>query len=870
MFQKEHSAEGTATRGGVAGGTAAKDIPISKKDRKQLCHRAKSYFCRTFEASNNNNDGGDGHDDDNASTVAIEGTLDNIFLRGGTIFSRHLPASDFPNLMANNNSTTTSTKNTNRTQHHHVVLYLKDPTAEEPTSATVSTSTSHKDNAGGGGGVAASAAAGGNNSITVDWPYSSTHYNQCVWIALEDKKNGAVLAETPSVALWAVMFPLVHNYAQRYVVEIPSEASKYLCRGADLMRAGMRSIPDIAVASTTTIDNNGPVGSRKGNNNGSKKQGKNNKQGPKNQDLPPMVAICVRGNPQPFAVGRSLVDNTSMDNVGVGAKGVGVEIWNCYGDDIWRLCRPGQQELLHLEKQNKFLRRNTHGQVQDVHVSSAGNVVTAASAATNLSKGISSTAPLPYDNGHFGNAGFLDGQLVVPIIRIHRDGGKDQEEDDVSNEEDGNENTSEAVSDIEDAVDDSKDESPCPNLSRVDDVEIQTLSIGEDDEETGEVNDGEGEAELSPDDVLHHSVCQALVNLSNKDCPMLVSTFYSQHVLPNRPEGSTLELKKTSWKKFGNYLKDKMGQGLLRAGPDSSNKNKKNADSLALLVSFDRKHPDLNGFSKFSDQSSTTGKPTKIVLVNLYVIPPKWVTLLRLNDDDVKAINATSEERRGTGMLTLPEVRAIMDKYIEREDLLSKESNKRGYIVLDGPLTDILYKNSKSGSASSTDYPTHISRKEFAKQIPTKLSPAFALVSMPGSKIVKLAKGSPPKIEIDVSMRQSKKFVTRLRGLERYNIDPVYFSKDVSKRIAIPATIDQDPASSGRAALRQKNDVELVFGGNIVDELEAILCGDESMSSHGGVKDSEYSIPISVIDVTLRKGVPARKKTAGRGQSKKK
>ena len=49
-----------------------------------------------------------------------------------------------------------------------------------------------------------------------------------------------------------------------------------------------------------------------------------------------MVAICVEGNPQPFAVGRLSTDARHRHQIGPGTKGVGVEIWNTYGDDLWR------------------------------------------------------------------------------------------------------------------------------------------------------------------------------------------------------------------------------------------------------------------------------------------------------------------------------------------------------------------------------------------------------------------------------------------------------------------------------------------------------------------------------------------------------
>jgi translation initiation factor 2D len=112
-------------------------------------------------------------------------------------------------------------------------------------------------------------------------------------------------------------------------------------------------------------------------------------------------------------------------------------------------------------------------------------------------------------------------------------------------------------------------------------------------------------------------------------------------------------------------------------------------------------------------------------------------------------------------------------------------------------------------------------------------------------------------VEIEVSMRQSRKFVTRIRGLEVYGADPPQFAKDVSRRFAYSGSLETEPV--GRAAL-EKWRVELIFQGNLVDALEALLTGDESLSSHGGVKGSPYAIPQKVLAITLRKGVQGRKK----------
>jgi len=261
----------------------------------------------------------------------------------------------------------------------------------------------------------------------------------------------------------------------------------------------------------------------------------------------------------------------------------------------------------------------------------------------------------------------------------------------------------------------------------------------------------------------------------------------------------------------------------------------------------------------------------------LYTIPTHWTDLLRLDIDDIKAINASSEARKGTGMLTLPEVRKLLDDYIQREELVVPKSST---VSLDGPLTDALYKKKKKNNKAQQPednkaYPEKVSRKELSKQFLSKLGPAYALVQMPGSTIIKLCFGSPPKIEIEVIRRQTKKYKTYVRGLEEYNIitaidedSKTKFCKDITKRLAVSGSIDTDPHSNGRAALAKKGYVEYVFGANIVDELEALLTGDESLSDHGGVKKVkgwEYPrIPLSVIKVTLRKGVPVRKQAKQR------
>lgn len=237
--------------------------------------------------------------------------------------------------------------------------------------------------------------------------------------------------------------------------------------------------------------------------------------------------------------------------------------------------------------------------------------------------------------------------------------------------------------------------------------------------------------------------------------------------------------------------------------------------------------------------------------------------LLKLDPDATSAANAKSEERRGTGFLTKPECRKLIENYVDENDL----AGDRGTILVDGPICDAIYRASKKdrkkeggrGGGTPNEYPTSVRRKELIEKWLERMDAGHALVKMPGNCIVGLGRGAPPPVSIEVEFRQGnkRKFLTRIRGMEEYGIDGEALSSDVARRFACSNTVETNPV--GRAALK-KGRVELVFQGHLSEELSALLTGDEKMSSHGGAKGGEYHLPKSVVKVALRKGIPARKR----------
>jgi translation initiation factor 1 (eIF-1/SUI1)/predicted ribosome-associated RNA-binding protein Tma20 len=734
MFHKEHSS--TCDQGGKKG----KDVALRKSDRRSLLHKACAVLQILPRSATENN---------NSSLLLL---LEVAFLKG-TLLKRTLKLG---------------------TTNHHVSLYFRS--ANESVVGDVSAIRRDGDSA-------------------VVWPFSLQQ--QCIWLQVEQERG--VVLEIPGVALLAALLPTASNSKYQFpaMVTVPCQVSKFVCRGANIMRAGMLNVP------TSTTAKGG------------------------------VVAVCVLGNPQPFGVGvlhPDLMQNATaaQSMIGPGTKGTGVTMLHAYGDDIWR-------QQLPTAGKNTFTSTNT-------------------SAIVNLAGGSD------YDAGHYGNVGFVDGQYVAPIHALPDDGDEPLNEPDptVSDADDATGRYSPSF-DPGDAVTidpNSPTSETVMNATTMDETNlVSNKEISDHDLSSPTADKAVTATTRSAEEVLHDAVCTALASLSLKrDLPMTMATFYAQHVLPNR--SATIQLKQTRYKKFSSYVAEQVEAGLIMAGPDAAQK-----DPLGMLKGYDVRHSDLVKYLE-ARQASMNGRKSnnndddssmkRLVLADLYCIPNHFVALLRLDRDAVKAVNATAAERCNTGMLTVKEVRVLLDDYISREELVT--ADRPDQVLLDGPLTDVLFKKKKKqGTDTSNDpTPTTLPRKDLMALWLACQEPAYALVQVPGNAILKLGRGKPPVVTIEVSRRQSNKFVTRVFGLKPFGVDAAAFAKDVAHRFACSAIVTP-PATANAPE-------EVLIQGNLADELEALLLSDESLTTHGGAKGSTYQLPKNSLDIVLRKGVPARKK----------
>lgn len=766
MFAKE----GSSTIGGK------KDAPLKKSDRRKLRDKSLDIL---FTSSNNS-------DDDNASAsqewvIRAEKLIHDAIIapKSGEVLSRKLK-------LATGQLAT---------------LFLRTPSAltdaVEPNKYDKASDLRSYDNI--------------LQSYPITWPYHQTTQP----ILLEYEDGDRKLHLVPLLPLLAALPPPMPSSPLTKVVEessttqspnkakqykIPNisvhpEVSKYICRGADLMSAGIRTFPS-------------PWALR---------QSKG------------LVTISIIGNPQPAAIGcvdRALFreycypknggnkgEYDASSYVGIGTKGVGVTIVNCYGDDLWKLGLPTNS--------------TKHGE-------EGGSL-------NPLTGGA-------YDNGNYGNAGFVDGKYVYGILQ--------QVEEDETDEEENTDKGADETNSNDNECDETADELKEMNLAESSEGTAEQKSANNVDVEK------EPESEPDHDDILvtafFTSLLQILVNKTS--LPIPVSTFYAKHLMDAVPvTGPKLDLKQTTYKKIGPFLLDMAAEGVIQLGASKDGK-----DKCATLSGVVKNHPDLVAFKKKwkaenGAMSTSQGKATKKAVVDLFIVPRHIADILQLDKDEVMALNAKTEERRGTGFLTKKECNAIIENYIDKEGL--KDPKGKGKVLVNGPLCDAIYRASKKNKAPDQEqaYPTSVKRKDLIEKFFNKMEKGHALVEMPGSHIVKIGRGAPPTVDIEVENRQGnkRKFLTRIRGMEEYGIDGKSLSNDVSHRFACSASAETNPF--GRPALK-KNCVEIVFQGRLDVELTALLTGDEKMSTHGGAKNSDYNLPKSVINVSLRKGIPAKKK----------
>ncbi|KAK2658826.1 hypothetical protein Ddye_005359 [Dipteronia dyeriana] len=311
---------------------------------------------------------------------------------------------------------------------------------------------------------------------------------------------------------------------------------------------------------------------------------------------------------------------------------------------------------------------------------------------------------------------------------------------------------------------------------------------------------------LSTEDVDAHldkCLLQALhTTVKDNELPMPGSTLWSIHVLPCRPSGITLDIKKSSHKKLSKWLQAKSYAGLISAKEDKFKKE-------VMLLSVNRKHPDYLSFkpekrveqaNEAVDGTASDNRPQKLLEVTEIYKP----------NMHVNSIFAAVGADKGN-LYSSSEAYDVVFKYIEKENLV-KPTNK-SVVVLDPALCDALFKGAiKKG----TSYPTEIHKKDVGSTFVGRMQ-AHHVVTRGSESVVR--KGGLKTIQMVTERRQGNKKVTKVSGLETFLIEAEALASELQKKCACSTTVAELPGKKG---------FEVIIQGGVIDDVAKHLveqCG---------------------------------------------
>ncbi|GJP32236.1 hypothetical protein CLOM_g16830 [Closterium sp. NIES-68] len=350
------------------------------------------------------------------------------------------------------------------------------------------------------------------------------------------------------------------------------------------------------------------------------------------------------------------------------------------------------------------------------------------------------------------------------------------------------------------------------------------------------------------DDLLDRCLLQALsVSIKPTHLPLGASSLWSNHVLPCRPPGTTVDIKRSSHKKLSKWLHAKAVDGLISGKEDKHRKE-------FILSAINYRHPALVAFTP--DRTTKPAQPPPSATQDAASATPgttPGTSTTTATTTTASSSSTSASSSSSSGELTVEEVfkpshhvSAIFEtvgldphgfyspsaardaalSYITLHSLTKPSDPSK--VILDATLCDALYKGAiKKGTA----YPTECHKREVGPTLVRRMQ-AHHRVERGGRSVVR--KGGLVPVQILVERRQGNKKVTRVTGLEAYLVEAEPLAAELQKKFASSTSVTEVPGKKGQQ--------EVLIQGGVLDELARLL-----VDVHGIPKSH-----IEVLDKTRR------------------
>lgn len=312
------------------------------------------------------------------------------------------------------------------------------------------------------------------------------------------------------------------------------------------------------------------------------------------------------------------------------------------------------------------------------------------------------------------------------------------------------------------------------------------------------------------DALAEYCLLAALAGVADSDLPMLTSDLYSKHMVPAKPAGVTLDLKKSSFKQLSKLLKKYEKAGLL------ATKLVRKQDNLAKV---DRGHALYRAFAPAAaaaaaareeaaaasaEGSSKSGAAVAAITVESVYKPSPMVRPIMAHakaaDDD---------------LLTDAAVRAALKAYCKAEGLRGSGSKSA---TLDKLLVGALFSKREREDEGVTEGDA-LPLSELGDRLVARLTAHTRVTrALPGGGVATATRrGALTKLRVTVEDRHAgRKHLTKIVGAEAYALDPDTLATTLQRTLKTSASVSKLPG-------KDATDKEVALQGDLLREVVAWL-----------------------------------------------
>jgi len=320
---------------------------------------------------------------------------------------------------------------------------------------------------------------------------------------------------------------------------------------------------------------------------------------------------------------------------------------------------------------------------------------------------------------------------------------------------------------------------------------------------------GRGAADWSQDELLEFCFLQAFrASLTgDKALPVEASDLYEKHMKPQRPEGTTLDVKKSSHKQIGKFL------NAMRKAKAIDVAEKKGVISVTkvdlkhkVFVQLEEKFAgDLAGADDAAASAAANAQDTPSGLA-----PPKIITVWKPTHYTEALFKAMGKGK--SDLYPWDDASGVLRAYCEKESLLDGDNVK-----LSEDLLTILFRAAGAQKKDLT-FPEQVDLGELEDKLQERMQ-EHTVIEVTGVGAT-TRKGPPLKIEVSLS-RKGAHNITRICNLEAYGLDVQAIGDELKKKLNCTVHIEDMPGKNVKDKMMQ-------LQGHVDQEL-----GDYLLSRYG-------------------------------------